>query len=70
MTQKNGFHSSDFQKGFYDRLGRTKTDDGGMLSCSFDERYYPKIIVDNKCAFDMFSDLSSPLFTKGPNILF
>ena len=59
MSKKDGFHSSDFQKRFYDRLGRTRADDGGMLSCSFDERYYPKMIVDDQPAFDMFSALFS-----------
>jgi ubiquinone/menaquinone biosynthesis C-methylase UbiE len=67
MNKKNGFHSSDFQKEFYDRLGRTKADDGGMLSCSFEERYNPRMIVDDRRAFDMFADLFTPLFTEGPN---
>jgi ubiquinone/menaquinone biosynthesis C-methylase UbiE len=67
MDKKNGFHSSDFQKDFYDRLGRTKADDGGMLSCSFEERYNPRMIVDDRRAFDMFVDLFSPLFTEGRN---
>ena len=48
MDKKNGFHSSDFQKEFYDRLGRTKADNGGILSCSFEERYNPRMLVDDR----------------------
>jgi ubiquinone/menaquinone biosynthesis C-methylase UbiE len=62
MNKKNGFHSSDFQKRFYDRLGKTKADDGGMLSCSFEERYNPRMIVDDRHTFDLFADLFAPLF--------
>jgi ubiquinone/menaquinone biosynthesis C-methylase UbiE len=67
MDKKNGFHSAGFQKEFYDRLGRTKADDGGILSCSFEERYNPRMIVDDRRVFDMFAELFSPLFTEGPN---
>ena len=67
MDKKNRFHSSGFQKEFYDRLGRTKADDGGIFSCSFEERYNPRMIVDDSRAFDMFADLFSPLFTERCN---
>jgi ubiquinone/menaquinone biosynthesis C-methylase UbiE len=64
-VNKADYHSSKFQQHFYDRLSETKADEGGLFSCGYEERYNPRLIIDNEEAFNIFYDLFSPLFSDG-----
>lgn len=66
-VKKTDFHSSKFQRTFYDRLSETKVDEGGLFSCGFEERYKPRLVYDNKHAFKVFYNLFAPLFANSTN---
>jgi len=60
--KKTDYHSSKFQQNFYDRLSETRADGGGLFSCGFEERYNPRLVIENEQAFEVFHDLFSELF--------
>lgn len=63
--KKNTFHNSKFQKEFYDRLGQEKAEDGGFLSCGYEERYNPSAIISNENTYNLFKGLFSDLLGEG-----
>jgi len=63
--KKTDYHSSKFQQNFYDRLSETRADDGGLLSCGYEERYNPRLVFDDEQAFNVFHDLFSSLLAVG-----
>jgi len=54
---KKEFYSSKFQKDFYDKLAIEKRENLGMLSCGYEERYNPRLVIDNEHAYSLLKNL-------------
>jgi len=65
--KKNDFHSGRFQKAFYDALGEDKKEKLGMLSCGYEERYNPRLVVNNENARDLFKKVFCDFFQNKNN---
>ena len=61
--KKPEFHSSKFQKDFYDHLGQEKAKDGGILSCGYEERYDPRLLIDNEHAYKQLKKVYDEFFS-------
>jgi ubiquinone/menaquinone biosynthesis C-methylase UbiE len=58
-------HSGKFQKNFYDKLAEERGKEGRIFSCSAEERYNSRLVVNDEKAVKLFKNLFSRSLGEG-----
>jgi len=63
------FYSTKFQREFYDELTQKKVRSKKPFSCGYEDRYNPRLIIDDEQSYALFNDLAFHFVPHGKKVV-